>query len=414
MKLFSLPLHIAFTYLMAKNKRGFVSFIAKISTLGLIISIMSLITVLSVMNGFQDELKNRILGAISHAYLTNHDESLPDDTPLLQALIKHKSVIGVSPYIEKYALLNYQSNASGVLIRGIDPTLELQTSKLLSNVRYGSHTLNNNNQIIVGYGLAGTLGVGIGDKITLFTPDIQQTITGILPRFKRFIVSGIFDAGSQEYNDSLALIHLKSAQRLYQMPNLITGLRLKFDNVLQADTISKSLSKQLDSKTYIVHWMSQKQNLIRALSLEKTMIGVILFFIIAIAAFNLVSMMIMVVMEKKDDIAILATMGLAPKGIMQIFFYQGLLISLLGIIIGVVLGVILSLNIGLVVGWIEAIFDFSVFPADVFYVSKLPSTLIFSDVLFTIMLALTLSVLAALYPAKKAAQSNISQILRHE
>ena len=410
----NLELRIAIAYLKSHQKRGFISFISWVSILGLVISIMSLITVLSVMNGFQNELKNRILSTISHAYLTNYNQQLPSNTLLINQLKQHPDVLGISPYIEQYALLNYQTKSNGVVIRGIDTKLEPQTSDLLSAMRYGTRTLIQENHILIGFELATLLGVSMGDKITLFTPNIQTAIVGILPRFKRFIVSGIFDAGIEEYNKSLALIRLDVAQKLYQMPNMINGLRLKFTNVLQADHISQSLSKQLDNEHYIVSWITQKQNLIHALNLEKTMISLILFFIIAIASFNLISMMIMVVTDKKDDIAILRTIGMTPNSIMRLFFYQSLLISLLGIFIGTLLGILLSINIETIIAFVETLFNFNLFPTDVFYISTLPSSLQLGDVMATILLALVLCVLAALYPAKKASQTNISQILRHE
>lgn len=410
----SLTLKIALTYLKSRNKRGFISFISTISTLGLIISIMSLIVVLSVMNGFQNELKTRILGAISHAYITGNTSKMSNSAELITRLQNHKQVIGVSPYIEQYALLTSGNEAIGSIIRGIEPKLEQSTSELLAQIRYGTSTMTQKNHILIGYGLATTLGVGIGDKITVFTPDINRTIVGVLPRFKRFKLVGIFDAGVEEYNNSLSLIRLDTAQGLYKFKDNITGLRLRFDDVLQADSISLELSKELDKNHYIINWKQQKQNLLHALNLEKTMIGVILFFIIAIATFNLVSMMLMMVLDKRNDIAILRSMGMSSGAIMRIFIYQSLIISLIGIVFGVVLGILLTLNLESIILFVEQVFSFSMFPKDVFYINKLPTQLQSGDIIFTLSLAAILSILAAIYPARKASQTNISQILRRE
>lgn len=410
----NLELKIAWAYLKSNRQNKTISLISFISMAGLILSIMSLITILSVMNGFQSELKNRILAAISHAYISNYEQNIPDNTPLLQTLLAHPEVSGVSPYVEGYALLSYYQNSSGAIIRGIDSQLEQTTSGLLSLVQYGTSTLFLDNQIIIGQGLANTLAVGIGDKISLLTPNVESSIIGILPRFKQFKVVGIFNSGEQEYNNSLALITLSSAQKLYQKKGSITALRLKFSDVFSADIISESLQKTLAENYYITHWMQQKSNLLYALNLEKNMIRLILFFIITIASFNLVAMMIMVVVDKKADIAILRTIGMTPSRIKLVFFYQSLLIGLLGISIGVILGVALSLYIDSIVANIELLFDFKLFPQNVFYLNHLPSELQLKDVLFTIILALVLTVISAYYPATKASQTDIASTLNYE
>ncbi len=407
----NLELNIAWQYIKSHHRQKNISLIAKISILGLILSIMSLITVLSVMNGFQAELKNRILGAISHAYISNYVGSIPQQNPLIPQLKQHKNIIGISPYIENYALLTHGNNASGAIVRGIHPEQETLTSNLLSSIKYGSANLVSDNQIIIGLALANTLGVGIGDKINVLTPKIGVNILGIAPRFKRFNVSGIFDTGEAEYNKNLVLITLISAQKLYQKQGQISGLRLKFDQVLKADVISADIAKELDEKYYIINWKQQQQNLIYALNLEKNMIRLILFFIIAIATFNLVSTMIMVVIDKQSDIAILRTLGLTPRRILTIFFYQSFIISSVGISIGVILGIIVSLFISDIVSFVEYIFSFQLLPATVFYVNKLPSELLASDVLFAVVLALLLSMISAYYPAVKAAKTDIAKTL---
>ncbi|HIM54242.1 MAG TPA: lipoprotein-releasing ABC transporter permease subunit [Gammaproteobacteria bacterium] len=410
----SVEFKISNQYLRSNRKKGFVSFISGVSMVGLILGVMTLITVLSVMNGFHKELRDRVLSAISHSTISEYDGSLNNWQELRLTINQHKEVIDSSPYIERYGLLSVNGKAKGISVRGIEPSLEKNTSVLLNKIKSGEVDLSGFN-ILIGSGLAARLGVTIGDKITLLTPQISSSIIGIQPRFKRFTLSGVFDAGINEYDNNLAFIHLQKAQTLYSMKEQVTGIRLKVTDLFKAKKITTEVLNQLDGDRYYgIDWMQKKANFIKALNLEKQMIGIILSLIIAVAAFNIVSMMVMVVTDKKADIAILRTIGMTPKRIVKLFFYQGITIGVVGIVIGVILGVALSLNIESVVSGVESILGFQFFPKDVFYINRFPSEIHLADVIKVTAGAFILVILASIYPAKRAGKVEISKVLNHE
>lgn len=410
----SVEFKISNQYLRSNRKKGFVSFISGVSMVGLILGVMTLITVLSVMNGFHKELRDRVLSAISHSTISEYDGSLNNWQELRLTINQHKEVIDSSPYIERYGLLSVNGKAKGISVRGIEPSLEKNTSVLLNKIKSGEVDLSGFN-ILIGSGLAARLGVTIGDKITLLTPQISSSIIGIQPRFKRFTLSGVFDAGINEYDNNLAFIHLQKAQTLYSMKDQVSGIRLKVADLFQAKKITAEVLSQLDGDRYYgIDWMQKKANFIKALNLEKQMIGIILSLIIAVAAFNIVSMMVMVVTDKKADIAILRTIGMTPKRIVKLFFYQGITIGVVGIVIGVLLGVALSLNIESVVSGVESILGFQFFPKDVFYINRFPSEIHLADVIKVTAGAFILVILASIYPAKRAGKVEISKVLNHE
>jgi len=380
-----------------------------VSMVGLILSVMTLITVLSVMNGFHKELRDRVLSAISHSTISEYSGTLTDWQTLRLSINQNPHVLESSPYIERYGLLSINGRSQGVSVRGVEPHLEKNTSILLDNIKSGNANLAGAN-ILIGSGLALKLGVNVGDKITLLTPEISSSIIGIQPRFKRFTLGGIFDAGINEYDNNLAFIHLNQAQKLYNMKSLVSGIRLKVDDLFEARRITNQVVKKLGNDRYYgTDWTQKKANFIKALNLEKQMIGIILSLIIAVAAFNIVSMMVMVVTDKKADIAILKTIGMTP-----LFFYQGITIGIVGITFGVILGVLLSLNIESVVSGIESILGFQFFPKDVFYINRFPSEIHLSDVIKVVIGAFVLVTLAAIYPAKRAGKVEISEVLNHE
>jgi lipoprotein-releasing system permease protein len=375
---------------------------------------MTLITVLSVMNGFHQELRERILSAISHATISEYGGSLSNWQELQTSINQNNRVIASSPYIEKYALLNINSQAQGISVRGIIPQLEKQTSILLDKIKSGDNQLNKSS-ILIGAGLANKLGASLGDKVTLLTPQLSSSIIGIQPRFKRFTISGIFDAGINEYDNNLAFIQLNQAQKLYSMKDKVSGIRLKVDDLFQAKKITHQVVTTLgDNKYYGIDWTRQKANFIKALNLEKQMIGIILSLIIAVAAFNIISMMVMVVTDKTADIAILRTLGMTPKRIVKIFFYQGLTIGIIGIVLGLILGVLLSLNIENIVSGIESIIGFEFFPKDVFYINRFPSDIHLNDIIKVALGSFVLVILASIYPAKRAGKVAIAKVLNHE
>ncbi|CAC9962513.1 Lipoprotein releasing system transmembrane protein LolC/LolE [uncultured Gammaproteobacteria bacterium] len=410
----SIEFDISSQYLRSNRKKGFISFISGVSMIGLILGVMTLVTVLSVMNGFHQELRDRVLSAISHSTISEYDGSLSNWKELQVSINQNTRVIASSPYIEKYALLNTNSSAQGISVRGVIPKLEKQTSILLDKMKFGDSQLTKSS-ILIGSGLATQLGASLGDKVTLLTPELSSSIIGIQPRFKRFTISGIFDAGINEYDNNLAFIQLNQAQKLYSMKNKVSGIRLKVDDLFQAKEITHEVVNALgDHQYYGIDWTRQKANFIKALNLEKQMIGIILSLIIAVAAFNIVSMMVMVVTDKTADIAILRTLGMTPKRIVKIFFYQGLTIGVVGIIIGLILGVLLSLNIENIVSGIESILGFEFFPKDVFYINRFPSEIHLNDIIKVALGAFVLIILASIYPAKRAGKVVIAKVLSHE
>jgi lipoprotein-releasing system permease protein len=411
----SVEFHISNQYLRSNRKKGFVSFISGVSMVGLILAVMSLITVLSVMNGFHEELKNRVLNAISHSYITENDNTLENWEELREKINTHDQILASSPYVENFALMTSKNSSQGVSVRGIIINLEIKTSALLDEIKYGEIKLTEDaSSVLIGVGLATILSTGIGDSVTLIAPS-RNSIGLLMPKLKTFTVTGIFNAGLNEYNNNLAFIHLNDAQELFSLDNQVSGIRLKVDNLFEANKITNNVVEKLGSDLYYgVDWMQQKRNFIRALNLEKQMIAVVLSLIIAVAAFNIVSMMVMVVTDKKSDIAILRTIGMTPKRIVKIFFYQGLSIGLIGIVVGTVLGLLLALNIESVISGIETILGFQFFPKDVFYINRFPSVIQLNDVLSVVIGAIVLAVIAAIYPARRAGKINISEVLRHE
>ena len=411
----SVEFHISNQYLRSNRKKGFVSFISGVSMVGLILAVMSLITVLSVMNGFHEELTNRVLNAISHSYITENDNTLENWEELSEKINAHDQILASSPYVEDFALMTSKNASQGVSVRGIIINLEIKTSALLDEIKYGEIKLTeDSSSVLIGVGLATLLSAGIGDSVTLMAPS-RNSIGLLMPKSKTFTVTGIFNAGLNEYNNNLAFIHLNDAQELFTLGDQVSGIRLKVDDLFEANKITNDVVEKLGSDLYYgVDWMQQKRNFIRALNLEKQMIAVVLSLIIAVAAFNIVSMMVMVVTDKKSDIAILRTIGMTPKRIVKIFFYQGLSIGLIGIVVGTVLGLLLALNIESVISGIETILGFQFFPKDVFYINRFPSVIQLNDVLSVVIGAIVLAVIAAIYPARRAGKINISEVLRHE
>ena len=401
-------------YLRSNRKKGFVSFISGVSMVGLILAVMSLITVLSVMNGFHEEITNRVLNTISHSYITESDDTLEDWEELRKKINLQEHIVASSPYVEDFALMTSKNASQGVSVRGILVDLESTTSSLLNDIKYGDLSLNeDDSSILIGVGLATLMGTGIGDQLTLIAPT-RNSLGLLVPISTTFTVGGIFNAGLNEYNNGLAFIHLYDAQDLFTLGNEVTGIRLKVDDLFKANIITQETVKSLGDGFYGVDWMQQKQNFMIALNLEKQMIAIILSLIIAVAAFNIVSMMVMVVTDKKTDIAILRTLGMTPKRIVRIFFYQGLSIGFIGILVGTVLGLLLALNIESVISGIETIIGFQFFPKDVFYINRFPSKILMSDVASIMIGAFILVIIAAIYPARRAGKVNISEVLRHE
>lgn len=411
-----LTLFIGLRYTRAKRRTGFISFITLTSILGIALGVAALITVLSVMNGFEAELRDRILGMTSHASITGIDGELHDWETLQAPLGREPRVKGWAPYVEGQAMINSDRRVSGSLIRGILPDYEPRVSEVATRLVAGnlSDLKAGEFGIILGAELAEHLGVITGDKITVITPQITATPAGILPRLKRFTVVGIFHVGMFEYDRNLALINLEDAKRLFSMEGAVSGLRLKVDDVFYARQIAREIGPNLPGEYMITDWTQAHSNFFKAIQTEKRVMFIILLLIVAVAAFNIVSTLVMVVTDKRSDIAILRTQGMPPLSVMSIFIVLGTVIGLFGTLIGGIGGVLLALNVETVVPAIEKLFGVHFLSADVYYISELPSKLIWGDVYRITLVAFILSIVATLYPAWQAAKIKPAEELRYE
>jgi lipoprotein-releasing system permease protein len=406
---------IGLRYVRAKRRNHFISFISLTSMVGVGLGVMALITVLSVMNGFEKELTQRILGMASHATVVERGNDLSSWKALASKVMQHPSIVGVAPYFRAEGMLVFGKSVNGVVIRGIVPEEEPKVSDIAEKMIAGNFTnlVSGHFDIIIGHELANRLGVGVGDKITLVAPQANVTPAGILPRLKRFNVVGIFQIGMHEFDSALALIHLDDATRLFRSSGA-TGLRLKTDNIFNAPRISREIFSQLPGQYWIQDWTQRHTNFFRALKTEKTVMFVILTLIVAVAAFNIISTLVMVVTDKQADIAVLRTIGASPNSIMKIFIIQGTIIGFVGIILGIVGGVWLATNVETIVPAIEEIFQVKFLSPDVYYISDVPSDMHWEDVILISIVAFLFSILATIYPAWRAARTQPAEALRYE
>jgi len=384
--------------------------------IGIALGVWVLITVISIMNGFGNELRGRILDVTSHVTISGQGGWLADWENLTDKLDARDDIEAYAPYIYSQGLISAGRAVDGALIRGVLPEYESNVSAIVNNLSEGSFDALQKGKynIILGEGLASKLGIGIGEKVTLISPKGQSSPAGLLPRLRRFTVVGTFAVGMNEYDSALALIHMVDASRLYKARNQVSGVRLKLDDVYQARQVAAELSADLDYEYYVDNWTRQHENFFRALEIERRVMFIILFLIVAVAAFNIVSTLVMVVTDKRADIAILRTLGLSPNKVMGIFFVQGVTSGVLGTIIGAVLGVITALNIGVIIPFIEGLVGYQLFPADVYVISDFPAELRWSDVTTIVIASILLSMLATLYPAWRASKTQPAEALRYE
>jgi lipoprotein-releasing system permease protein len=412
----SVSLMVGLRYTRAKKSNHFISFIAMVSMIGIALGTIVLIVVMSVMNGFQSELQERILGMVPHVFIADRGEGVKDWRALELEVEKHPDVIATAPFIDTQAMFKAQGNIHFGMVQGILPEKEAEVSIVDDYMKFGA--LDNLKPkgygIVLGFGLARSLGVSMGDKVTLLIADGGSVSpAGFAPRQKRFTVVGIFEVKS-EYDGLLAMIHIKDAAVLNRKGDRVSALRVTTKNVLDAQWTAYELRNQLDDQYSVGDWHYTHGSLFRAIKMEKTMMGLLLTLIVAVAAFNIITTLVMVVNDKQSDIAILRTLGASPASIMKIFIIQGSINGVIGTIFGVVCGVALAINLPEVVGFIETMFGVNVIPGDVYFIGFLPSELHWDDVWLITSTALSLTVLATLYPAWKASKTNPAEALRYE
>ncbi len=412
-----LELFIGLRYTRAKRRNHFISFISLTSMLGIALGITALITVLSVMNGFQQELRGRILAMTAHATISRWSGPLENWRAVRDQVLQNPEVQGGAPFIRGEAMLNNASLVSGALIQGILPDEEQQVSDIDGKMVQGSldDLRPGGFGIILGKELANALGLMVGDKVTVITPQATVTPAGVLPRLKRFNVVGIFKAGMYEYDRGLALVHVADAGKLFQYPDgAVNGVRLKLRDLFQAPRLARQLAARLPDGYLARDWTQDHASFFRAVQIEKTAMFVILTLIVAVAAFNIVSALVMVVTDKQADIAILRTLGATPLSIMGIFIVQGITIGLVGTLLGLAGGVALATHVDVVVPFIERLFGVKFLAPDVYLISDLPSQVQWGDVATIGLVAFGLAMLATLYPAWRAARTQPAEALRYE
>jgi lipoprotein-releasing system permease protein len=410
-----LPVFVGLRYSLAREHSFFVSFITWVSLFGVALGVAALITVLSVMNGLESELRTRLLSLTAHATLTAAGAPIRDWRARIQQLQGSPGLTGAAPYLDTDAMLSRPPSMSGAIVRGIDPALEGRVSGIADAIREGklSDLAPQSNGIILGRMLAYQLQVGVGDPVTVMIPGNTGAGGAIVPRLRDFHVVGIFEVGLQEHDSVLALINLEDAQALRGLDGP-TGIRLKFDDVLKAPELSRLAAARLAPGLKVRDWTQENEAYFRAIRIEKTMMGLILMLIVAVAVFNIVATLVMVVNDKRTDIAILRTLGLSPRGVVAVFMTQGVLIGWIGVAVGVALGLGLALNVDVIVPFLEQSLGFHFMDPDVYYISGLPSEVHPGDVVRIGLAALILTFVATVYPARQAARTQPAEALRYE
>lgn len=411
-----LELAIGLRYTRAKRRNRFISFISLVSMLGIALGVVALIATISVMNGFESELRTRILGMVAHATISGVGEDMENWQHAVDVARADARVLGAAPYIERESLIT-GLRSQGALLRGIEPALEPSVSTLGEKMKAGSidDLRPGAFGIVIGTELAMLLGADVGDSITVLVPEARSTPVGVVPQMKRFTVAGIFEAGMQEYDMQLAIVHMADAQRLLRMGEGVTGVRLKLTDMFQAWYVARDLADRIGEFYRVRDWARDHANFFRAIQMEKSVMFVILSLIVAVAAFNLVSSLIMLVTDKQADIAILRTLGLSPGSVMAVFVVQGTLIGVIGIAAGIAGGIVLTKNLNHVMHFVERILGFELMPADVYYISGgVPTDLRADNILAIAGIAFAMCMIATLYPAWRASRTDPAAALRYE
>ncbi|RTL63970.1 MAG: lipoprotein-releasing ABC transporter permease subunit [Hyphomicrobiales bacterium] len=410
-----LPVAIGLRYLRAKRRNGFISFISLASILGIALGVTALITTLAVMSGFQTEIRDRMLGMAALATVSGYGQPLQDWRHAVQVAMADPRVAGAAPYIEKEALISGADNQPAML-RGVDPAQEGTVSVLPAKMVQGTlaQLTPGSFNIVLGKELALWLGVSVGDDVIVTLADFRSTPVGGVQTMKRFRVSGIFEAGYNEFDKGLAVVNLADLQRVLRMGDGVTGVRLKLHDMDQAFDVARTLALKLKGPYRVSDWTQDNANLFRALKMEKTVMGILLSLIVARGAFNRVSSQVMLVTDKQADIAILRTLGLTPGQVMRVFMVQGSLIGIIGTVAGVIGGILLTLNLNRILQAIESLFGVQLLPEDVYYITGLPTDMQAHDVVVIVLVALAMAFIATLYPAWRAARTAPAEALRYE
>lgn len=407
-------------YLKAKRKQTFISIITFISVAGVTVGVMALIVVLAVMTGFQDDLRDKILGTNSHIIITEYGQGMSGFEELASRVQEVKDVVAATPFIYSQVMLTSESNVSGVVVRGIDPIREAGVTKVSENMIEGTLLAlmpkdeGEASGIVIGRELSRILGVFYGEEINIVSPLGNMTPMGMVPRMKKFTIVGIFDSGMYEYDTSLAYISLADAQNFFNMDGLATGVEIKVRDFFDAGRVSRELREMLGTGYLVRDWMQMNRNIFTALKMEKAVMFIILMLIILVASFNIISTLIMVVMEKGKDIAILKSMGATSFGVMKIFLIEGMVIGLIGTLMGGVGGVLLSLNLETILAYFENAFGFKILSPDVYYLNSIPVHVNYSDVALIMVSAVFITLLATIYPAWQASRLDPAEALRYE
>ena len=409
-------LFIGLRYTRARQRSRFISFISLVSVIGIALGITVLITVLSVMNGFQREVRTRILSVASHIQITGANNALTDWQSIAEKSQQNPEVVAAAPFVSAQGLLSNGNTVRGAFIRGVQPAAEEKVADLGRHMVAGKLEALKPGEfgIVLGIELARALMVSTGDKVVLIAPQGQVTPAGILPRLRQFTVVGVFAVDHYEYDSGLALLDMQDAQTLYRMGEQVSGVRLKLRDLFEATRVTREISRALGPDAYVTDWTRLNANFFRAVDIEKRMMFLIVFLIIAVAAFNIVSSLFMAVKDKQADIAILRTLGASPGSVMKIFLIQGTLVGVMGTLAGIVCGIALALNVDVVVPFLENLLGFKFLSKDVYQISELPSELRMPDVLLTAVFSFFVCVLATIYPSYRAAKINPAEALRYE
>ena len=408
------PVAIGLRYLRAKRRNGFISFISLASILGIALGVTVLITTMAVMSGFQKEIRDRLLQFAAHATVVADGEPMQDWKHALDLAVQDPRVSGAAPFIETQALIS-GPRKQPAMVRGVEPQLEDQVSVLAQKMKRGSagSLVDGGYNILLGQELALWLGVDVGDTVVVMLPEFQGSPMGAMPRYKRFTVSGVFEAGYNEIDRGLAVVHMADLQRVLRMDGA-SGVRLMLHDMNQSYDVARDLALKLPGFYRVSDWTRENANLYHSLRMEKTVMGILLSLIILMGAFTLVNSQVMLVTDKQADIAILRTLGLTPGGVMQVFMVQGTLIGIIGTVLGFAGGVTLTWNLERILDGIEALFNVTLLPGDVYYITGLPTDMQTGDVVATLVIALVMSFLATLYPAWRAARTQPAEALRYE